>query len=70
MDNFFTTKGLGTTPLNLYNPEGELYSNRVAGNSSYANTTDVASRIQNYFCQLITLEPSTKYTISAYISRR
>ena len=70
VDNFFQTEGLGTTPLNVYQPgESDLYSDRAAGSSTYANTTDVALRKQNYFYQFITLEPSTKYTISAYIAR-
>ena len=71
VSSFFTTEGLGTTPLNVYQPAniGFLKSNRAAMSATYANTTDIAQRKQNYFYQFITLEPSTKYTISAYIAR-
>ena len=70
MDAFFPDWGLGTTPLNDFRPgEGALKALRIAGNSSYANTTDLAQRKQNYFYQEITLEPATNYTISIWISR-
>ncbi|MDG2396558.1 MAG: hypothetical protein P8M03_02770, partial [Flavobacteriaceae bacterium] len=70
VDNFFTTEGFGITPTDdIQAGEGYLYSGRVAGNSSYSNTTDLAVRKNNYYFQDITLEPGTTYTISGWLAR-